>query len=45
MFSGEKYGTVEMKAKTAETKRMLREETTGRGTGCFGAGAVKVLTL
>ena len=26
-------------------KNILREEITGRGTGCIGAGAIRVLTL
>ena len=45
IFSGEKYGSVETRARRAEMKRMLREERTGRGTGCFGAGAVRAVTF
>ena len=45
IFSGEKYGSVETRARRAEMKRMLREEMTGRGTGCFGAGAVRAVTF
>lgn len=40
MFSGEKWGRVEMMARRAEMKRMLREESTGRGIGWIEAGAV-----
>lgn len=45
MFSDAKYGRVEMRAMTAETKRMLREVKTGGGTGCLPTGAVSVCTF
>ena len=34
-----------MRAMRAEMKSILREEITGRGTGCTGAGATRVFTL
>ena len=34
-----------MSARSAEMKRMLSDETMGRGTGCFGAGATRVFTF
>lgn len=45
MFSGAKEGRVEMRARTAETKRMVRDLETGPGTGCTGTGAVTALTF
>lgn len=34
-----------MTAMRAEMESILREEITGRGTGCTGAGALRVFTL
>ena len=34
-----------MRAMRAEMKSILREEITGHGTGCTGAGAIRVFTL
>lgn len=45
MFSGAKWGRVETRAQTAETKRMVRDLETGPGTDCTGAGAVTALTF
>ena len=45
MFSGEKYGRVETRAMRAQMKSIFREEITGRGTGCTGAGATRVFTF
>ncbi len=42
MFSGAKYGNVEMSAMTAETKRMFRDLYTGEGTGCLSTVDVTV---
>ena len=36
IFSGEKYGRVEMKEMTAARKRILRAFLTGRGVGTIG---------
>ena len=34
-----------MRAMRAEMKSILREDITGRGTGCTGAGVTRVFTL
>ena len=45
IFSGAKYGRVEMSASKADMKMILNDRYTGLGTGCFETGAVTVLTL
>lgn len=45
MFSGAKYGWVEMRARRAEMKRMVRDLETDLGIGCTRTGAVTALTF
>ena len=45
MLSGAKEGRVEMRAMTAETKRMVRDLETGLGIGWIWAGAVTAVTF
>lgn len=45
MFSGEKWGRAERKARREEMKRMERDLVIGRGNGWIGRGFVSVLAV